>query len=261
VDLGDGVLRSALRAEAVGTRLEVRLEDRLEHHLEGGLHHPIPHGRDAQPAQLAAGLGDHPLPHGQGLEHPSLQIGPELGEEHVLAPHGGDVIRRLAIHSRRAGPPVAPDPTPRLSEDSRVADEVVEVVEPTIGVVGGPSVQLGLDLRYPTPGQHAVPVCVRSVGVHRRPRSLPVPQLRTRCPPSPCGRLSRPRTTTGTPPHLEAVSRRRTCPPPTWPAGGEGDPEMVPTFTADRSTGVVPSSSPAAWPRVRRRPSSWSPSR
>ena len=48
VDLGDGVLGSAPRAEAVGARLEVRLEDRFEHQLEGGLHDPVPRGRDAQ---------------------------------------------------------------------------------------------------------------------------------------------------------------------------------------------------------------------
>ena len=36
---------------------------------------------------------------------------------------------------------------------------------------------------------------------------------------------------------------------------------MVPTFTADRSTGSAPSYSPAASPRLRRRPSSWPPRR
>ena len=42
MDLGDGVLGSALRAETVAARLEVRLEDRLEHQLQGGLHDPVP---------------------------------------------------------------------------------------------------------------------------------------------------------------------------------------------------------------------------
>jgi hypothetical protein len=40
-----------------------------------------------------------------------------------------------------------------------------------------------------------------------------------------------------------------------------GSPRMVPTFIADRSTGAAPSFSPAASPRVRRRPSSWPPRR
>ena len=65
----------------------------------------------------------------------------------------------------------------------------------------------------------------------------------------------------GAPPHPGLISRRRTCPPPPWLDGGEGDPEMVPTFTMHRSTGEVPSFAPAASPRVRRRPSPWPPHR
>jgi hypothetical protein len=99
------------------------------------------------------------------------------------------------------------------------------------------------------------------VGVHRRPPGIPHRSLQVRCPPSPCGRLSRPRTTTRAPPHLGLISRRRTCPPPSWLDGGEGDPEMVPTFTMHRSTGEVPSFAPAVSPRVRRRPSPWPPHR
>jgi hypothetical protein len=79
--------------------------------------------------------------------------------------------------------------------------------------------------------------------------------LQIRCLPSPCGRLSRPRTTTKAPPHPRANSRQRACPPTA------GSPRMVPTFIADRSTGAAPSFSPAASPRVRRRPSSWPPRR
>jgi hypothetical protein len=78
-----------------------------------------------------------------------------------------------------------------------------------------------------------------------------MPQVR--CLPSPCGRLSRPRTTTKAPPHPGANSRQRACP------HRAGSPRMVPTFIADRSTGAAPSFAPAASPRVRRRPSSWPP--
>ena len=61
-------------------------------------------------------------------------------------------------------------------------------------------------------------------GVHQRPPSHAVPSLlRTRWSPSPCDRLSRPRTTTGPPPHPAAISRRRTFPPPAWLAGRGGD--------------------------------------
>jgi hypothetical protein len=76
-----------------------------------------------------------------------------------------------------------------------------------------------------------------------------------------CGRLSRPRTTTAAPSRPATNSRRRACPPPAWTAGGEGGPRTVPTFTINRSTGSVPSYSPAASPRVRRRPSPWPPGR
>ena len=48
---------------------------------------------------------------------------------------------------------------------------------------------------------------------------------------------------------------------PPWLGGDEGGPGMVPMFTASRSTGSAPSSSPAASPRLRRRPSPWPPRR
>ena len=54
--------------------------------------------------------------------------------------------------------------------------------------------------------------------------------LRSRWTPSPCGRLSRPRTTTGPPPHPGGISRRRTFPPGSWQLTGFGTTGMVPTF-------------------------------
>ena len=84
VDLGDGVLGAALRAEAVGARLEVRLEDRFEHQLECGLHDAVGGGRDAQPAHLPVRLRDHRLPHRcraelVGLEGCSQPLQPPSG--------------------------------------------------------------------------------------------------------------------------------------------------------------------------------------
>ena len=52
----------------------------------------------------------------------------------------------------------------------------------------------------------------------------------TRCP-SPCDRLSRPRTTTGPPPHPTGISRQRTFPPTSKTPAGKGTGGMVPTFT------------------------------
>jgi hypothetical protein len=141
---------------------------------------------------------------------------------------------------------------PGLHQDSRVVDQVPQIIEPTTRVVDRPLVQLGLDLQYPLPGRFRV--WPRRVGIHRRPSDLPLPELRTRCPPSPCGQLSWPPTTTRTPPHPKVIGRRRACPSAIHVIAREGDPEVVPTFTADRSTGEVPSFSPAASPWVRRRP-------
>jgi hypothetical protein len=60
---------------------------------------------------------------------------------------------------------------------------------------------------------------------------MPVPRLRARCLPSPCGWLSQPRTTTEAPSHPGDLRRRRSCPSPTWLAGGKGALRAVPTFT------------------------------
>ena len=86
------------------------------------------------------------------------------------------------------------------------------------------------------------------VGIHRRSPAIPKPTLRIRCRPWPCDRLSRPRTTTTAPPRPGPISRRRTCPHPTWMARTRDQPETLPTFTTYRSTGSVPKT-PARPPR------------
>jgi hypothetical protein len=117
--------------------------------------------------------------------------------------------------------------------------------------------QFGLDLQYPRLGFFKRrPRCV---GVHRRPPGIPIPALRVRWVPSPCSRLSRPRTTTDPPPHRLAVSRRHVFPPSPWMGRGSGSQAVVPTFTMYRLTGGVPSFSPAVSPRLRRRHSPWPP--
>src|SRR6266542_2802744 len=231
VDLGDRVLGAAAGAKPIRARRKRRLEERLEHQLERGLHHAVPHGRDPQPAPLAAaGLGDQPLPHGQGPKAAVLQAGPQLREDRVLAPHRLDVVGGLAIHPGRAGSLVAPHPTPPNQQERRVAHEVEQIIEPASRIVGCPSVQLGLDPQYPRLRLFHRRRRPRRDGVHRRPPGLPAPTLQACCRPSPCGRLSRPPSTTAAPPPPKAHSRRRTCPPPARQAGGKGSPERVPTF-------------------------------
>src|SRR5215203_1859558 len=263
VELSDRVLGAASGTEPIRAGLEVRLPDRLQHQLEGGLHHPIPHGRDPQPTPLAggAGLGDQPLPHGQGPKAAVLQAGPQLREEGLLAPHRLDVVGGFAVHPGRAGPLVAPHPTPPNQQERRVAHEVVQITKPTGPILGCPSVQLGLDSSYPRLRLIQRERRPRRAGIHRRPPSLPVTLLRTCCRPSPCDRLSRPPSTTAAPSPPKAHSRRRACPPPARLAGGAGHLGRVPTFPTSRLTGAVPSFSPAASPHLRRRLSVWPPRR
>jgi hypothetical protein len=76
----------------------------------------------------------------------------------------------------------------------------------------------------------------------------------------PCGRLSRPRSTTATPPRPGAFSRQ--CAYPTHQAASplEGSRHRpVPVFTAAPSIEEEASSVPAASPWLRRRPSPWPP--
>src|SRR5829696_4784265 len=116
---------------------------------------------------------------------------------------------------------------------------------------------VGLDLQYPDP----VLDRTRCVGVHWRPPDLPAPVLRTRCRPWPCGRLSRPRTTTAAPPRQRSLGGRCACPRPVWLTGIADASLTVSTFTTHRLTGWAPSSSPAASPRLPRSTSSWPPAR
>jgi hypothetical protein len=256
VDLGDGVLGSPPRAEAVGARLEIRLEDRLQHQLQGGLHHPVRGRRDAQAPQLARRLGDRLLPHPGRGEAACLERCSQPAEE--LPDAEVDGARNHPINSGGASALVAPHPTPRHDEERRVIHEVVEVIEATARIGLRPLVQLGLHLVYPPLG--LLEVGPRIADVHRRaPPSASL--LQPRWGPSPCGRLSRPPTTTTPPPHPGGISRRRAFPPASRLPTGEGPPGWFPRSPSDRSTGSAPSYAPAASPRLRRSPSPWPPCR
>jgi hypothetical protein len=201
VDLGHGVLGAAAGAKAVGAGRKVRLEDRLEHEFQGGLDRPVACGGDPKSPQLASFLGDQTFPHGHRPEPSSLEVDAQLGEERLAA--AADRARHDAVHAGRPGSPVAPHPPPCSDQEGGITDKVVEIIEPAIGVVGCPSVQLGLDPQYPR--LRLLGRRPRRTDIHRRPPGMPAPPLRTSCRPLPCGRLSRPRTTTSAPSHPEAI--------------------------------------------------------
>lgn len=135
-------------------------------------------------------------------------------------------------------------------------DQVVQVIEPAIGIGDRPSVQLGLHVEYPLPRLiKAGPRCAR---IHERPsRSALKP--RSCWGPSPCGRLSRPPTTTAPPSRSGGVGGRHAFPAACIHAAAVGTTGSVPTFTANRLTGEVPNYAPAASPRLRRGLSAWPP--
>ena len=104
-------------------------------------------------------------------------------------------------------------------------NEVEEVIETTTRITDRPLVQLRLHLVYPQLG--LIEVGPQIAGIHQRSPRSPL-MLRSCWAPSPCDRLSRPRTTTGPPPHPGSISRRRTFPPTSWLLIGEGSPGWFP---------------------------------
>ena len=259
VDLSDRVLGSPLRPEPVGDRHEVGLEDRFQHQLQRCLDDPV---RDRQgcPASGASPTRPAwescvPAPAGAGTCPPSA--GP-AGRPGTRAPPPP----RRRRPSRRPRPGVrtlvARDPVERHDQRRRVVHEVEQVIEPAARIGRRPTVKLGLHPRYPRPrpsgaGPRAPPFSGASCGITA---SFP---SRYRCRPSPCDRLSRPRTTTAAPPRPDRSAVGAPIPGPgRMPAAGSGT-RAVPVFTVIRSTKEEPGCVPAASPRVRRRPSPWPP--
>jgi hypothetical protein len=68
-------------------------------------------------------------------EPPGFELVSQLGEEDLLAPNGRYVVGSLAVYAGRASPSIAPHPMPRLHEDSRVVDQIPEIVKPMTRIV------------------------------------------------------------------------------------------------------------------------------
>ncbi len=213
--------------------MKLRFEDRLQHQLQGGLHHPVCGCWDAQAAEFARRLWDRLLPHPGRGEAACLERCSQPAEE--LPGADDDDARNHPIDPGGASALVAPHPAPRHDEERRVIHEVVEIIEATARIGLRPLVQLGLHLLYPPLG--LIQVGPRLADVHRRPPTS-ASLLRPRWGPWPCGRLSRPPTTTTPPPHPGGISRPRAFPPASRLLAGEGPPGVVPTFTTRPFDGV-----------------------
>ena len=169
------------------------------------------------------------------------QVGPQLDEEHLPR-------RARSRWHRPSGRPPPPSVRPGCSapgamrlQGRRVTDEVEEVGEPTLRVIGRPSVQLGLHPQYPHLRlRRRRP---RRAGVHRRPPALPRPV---------CEVAALLRPVAGFP-GLRLLRGLRPSPGPSaddaparCPRAGRAAPGWFPRSPHDRSMGVVPSFSPAA---------------
>src|SRR6266540_6645309 len=254
--LGHRVVCPAIGAKPVGAREKVRLKDRLQHQLQGCLGHPVPDGRNPQTTQLPARLGNHPLPYRQRREAAVLELRPQLIEEPLDTLPDLDGTGGTPVHPGRAGTLVTPHPIPRHQQEGGIGDKVEQVIKPAVRLVTSPTVQLRLDLQYPSLGPEQRRL--QFVGIHRRsPPGLPVPQAADLLVPFavyvPLTRSDYYGTSATTRRH------RRTTHLPTATAGGSVG--SLPTFITVRSTGEAASSTPAASPRLRRRPSAWPPHR
>ena len=119
-------------------------------------------------------------------------------------------------------PSIAPHPSPRHREEGGIADEVEQVTEPTIEGHRSPIGAAWSGSPVPWPRLLRASAMVRRCSPATSWHASP--SLRTRWVPSPCGRLSRPRTTTDPPPHPGAISRRWACPPSCGLHEGKDEP-------------------------------------
>jgi hypothetical protein len=87
------------------------------------------------------------LPHGKRSEPPGFEIVSQPDEERLFAEDDG--ARCHSVDAGRSCASIATNPLPGNHQEGGIADEVEQVIEPTIRAVGRPLVQLGLDTQYP----------------------------------------------------------------------------------------------------------------
>jgi hypothetical protein len=193
--------------EAVRDRIEVRLEDRLQHQLERHLDQSVFKRGNAQRSEFSrlARLRNQPLPDRLRPVASLSQFLPNILQKAC------DAIRSLfdclTCHAIRAGcvaAPVAGQPFPGTKQRSVIAYDIEQIREPLAGVRSTPPIQLALHVE-------------NELGIHRVGQAVPLLLASCiHCPPSPCGRFSRPRTTMRAPTPPRAFAGRFGHPSHYW---------------------------------------------
>ena len=254
MDLGDGVVRAPVR---VGTRTSTAGSPprRSVPAPVSALPGPPGRSRSGSPAarSFPLALGDHHLPHLDRPERAAPSSRSRTCCQELLDPDPGrDLGHRGPVHPRRPRPRVPGDALPRHHQERRVADEVVQIIEPAAedprppNGAAWPASSVPSTCARRSSGQATAPVFTGASS------DITVPPCSSRCRPSPCGRLSRPRSTTAAPPHPRPSAGDAPIPAEPWRDDTERT-RMVPTFTVVRSTGEAPGFAPAASPWLRRR--------
>ena len=243
--LGHRVMSPAVRAEPVGAREEIRLEDRLQHQLQGCLDHPV-----ARRWRSPGGAACRP-PWGSSARAPAA--GGSCGPSAATAARRGTPRRPARPRwSRRSAPSTPAVRAPLLprtrshatSRNAGIGDEVEQIIEPAMRIITGPTVQLGLDLQYPSlrPKQRELRVRRYSPATSWHSSILPADLLApfAMCTPLACSDYygaSAPPT---------AISRQRTCPPPDRLPGGRATAGRFPRSPRNRSMREAPSLYPGS---------------
>ena len=199
---------AALFAEAVRVGTEVRLVDRVEDGTEGFLDDPVSESRNPERARLSIALGNEHATDRERLVRLRLQEPDDVGDLRIeLLPEGV------------AGGPV--DPGRRTTGTRQNAfrgcfnprppvHEAVQVGEPVGGSCRAPCMPGSVAFGPSSLGSYVL-----------APAECATNQHCPNCPPSPCGRFVRPRTTTGAPPRAGH-----------WPQAGPlrgGEPARFPS--------------------------------
>ena len=159
---------------------------------------------------------------GSGRNLRDLSCSRSVGQEGVPADLLPDGDGGLPVDSGRARTLVPRYPIPGHHQETGISDEVKQIVEPTMRIVARPAVQPGLDLQYPPLSPERASRQITRI--HQRSPGLPALPLLTCWPPSPCGRLSRPRTTTGPPPRPVPSADDVPALPACWPHAARAAP-------------------------------------